>query len=337
MKNINLHKNTIYIFLFVVFISSSCKITKPVEPITTAPGIIKVEEDWQSALKTSFRKHYKITANSHAKTMHAKYPVITQDLLNMTLIRSNGERVRFKMGHKAYSTLAHTSHTPLAVYSILYPSNFKLDIDSTFKKLKDYSLLLQNAKTGITNVTYLNGEQKERIYQLLTKTDDYIQKITANKKTSIEEYHNFAKSVRPIIEQNLYDGAMEQLTQFLKQLNDWKMEFPEENWDELRVAVLGFHQPRELYTQKLFFQWLLDEPAIEERVVYAEFQFSIFGKNKEKAEARALELLTKVDLEKEASLFLLGEETILQQDVMGPATKKILGEWGETKWFLDEN
>ena len=119
-------------------------------------------------------------------------------------------------------------------------------------------------------------------------------------------------------------------------MNIWKTTYPKEDWSELRVAVIGFHQPRESYALKLFFQWLLEEPEVEKRVVYAEYQFSIFGKNKEQAENLAIELLSKVDFEKEASLFLLGDETLLQKDVMGPSTEEILKKWGRFQLVQSE-
>ena len=325
------------ILVLIFLVVSGCKISKSSEENTQAVvHQVNVEEDWQSALKTSFRQYYGTVVSSHAEKMHANYPVITQDLLNMTLIPSNGEKVRYSMNKKAYSTFAHTSHTPLSIYLVLSASDFNVD-EGTIVKLNDYSLLLKNAIEGIKKVEHIREDQKQRILSLLTESGLYIHKIISNKRTSKEEYQEFADAVMQLIEANLHDGAMEQLTQFREQLENWKVEFPDENWEELRVAVLGFHQPRDLYTAKLFFQWLLKEPAIEKRVVYAEFQFPIFGRNRERAEELALELLTKVEVDKEASLLMLGEETLLQKDVMGPAAEKILVEWGESTWFGSEN
>lgn len=96
---------------------------------------------------------------------------------------------------------------------------------------------------------------------------------------------------------------------------------------------MGVHQPRNDYLPSQFFRWLLDEPEFEKRVIYAEYQFSIFGQNRKKAIDLALMVLSKVDLDKEVALFLLGEETMLQRDITGPAAKKIIEAWGKTNWF----
>jgi hypothetical protein len=93
------------------------------------------------------------------------------------------------------------------------------------------------------------------------------------------------------------------------------------------VAVLGFHQPREQYTIKLFFQWLLQEPNYEKRVVYVEFQTSFSGDHLGDAENIAVALLTKIDFELDASTLIFGEPKTLQIDVMGPAAQRILQTW----------
>ena len=328
----------VVVTFFLISVLGGCKATAPSasNPKPTIPETA-IAKDWQKALKYSFRENYSILTQKHASVMHEKYPVIIQDLLNMTLVRSNGGKVRFEMQKEAYYTLAHTSHPPLTVYSILCSSDFKVTHDTTVHKLENYASLIQNSLLGVPHITHLNKVQKGRIAQVLTLTQAYVEKVLEKRNTSEEEFQTFATSIRPLIKSNLYDGAMEQLSQFMDQMNLWKKTFPDENWPELRVVVLGFHQPRDSYALKLFFQWLLNEPEIENHVVYAEFQFSIFGENRKKAEELALELLTKVDFEKDISRYLFDDETYLQRDVMGPGAKEILGNWGESPWFRDEN
>ena len=270
--------------------------------------------------------------HSHGQKMRANYPIISQEFLEMLLFRANGAIDTFKMDKRVYSTFANTSHIPLSIYSILYLSDFNLDQDSTINKLQDYYARLKNAQNGIAQTKHINKEQRQRNQALIGQSIDYLQKIMAAQKTDKDEYHAYAKSVKEYITENLYDAAKEQLTQFLKQTKAWKEQYPLENWDELRVVILGLHQPRELYALKLFFQWLLQEPEYENRVVFAEFQFSVFGKDRIKARKTALKLLTQVDLDKEPSYLIFGDETYLQRDVMGPPAKQIIATWGEPDW-----
>mgnify|MGYP001216546088 CR=1 FL=1 len=103
---------------------------------------------------------------------------------------------------------------------------------------------------------------------------------------------------------------------------------------KLRVVVMGFHQPRQLWTPKQFFQWLLREPDYEHRVVYAEFQHPFFGAGRAEAEDKALELLTKVDFDQSAAEVFLGDRTGLGSDVLGGYAKDIIKSWGPST-FLD--
>lgn len=343
MKNQLISTRLLTLLTFLILLSS-CKTTRTAVVDQAPPAVEQTQrpaqtsppttssDNWQSQLKTTFRSSYKKAAEKNLERIQSEYPVITQDFLNMTLIRSNGERIRFKMDKKVYFTLAHTSHPPLTLYSYLYAADFEINRDSTLQTLKDYSELLEQSITGLTEVNHLTEEQKERSLMILRKSKEYTDKIIEARSTTKAEFRAFADSLREPIEANTFDSAAEQINQFKARLETWKQEYPEENWKELRVAVMGVHQPRNDYLPSQFFRWLLDEPEFEKRVIYAEYQFSIFGQNRKKAIDLALMVLAKVDLDKEVALFLLGEETMLQRDITGPAAKKIIEGWGKSTW-----
>lgn len=319
------------VFLVLVFlIALGCRNAN--EKLSESSDQVGQSHTWEEKLKHEFRKSYGTAVQTHREKMHKAYPVITQDLLNMTLIRSNGDSIRFKMKDKVYQTLAHTSHPSLVIYSILYASQFDINPLAT-KELRKYHQLLKEAEEGVKKAKHLTVDQTVRIVTVFEKSMTYIESILKKKNTDKEEFQKYTYSLKDVISKNFYDGAKDQLDQFRTQLNHWKKVYPDEDWNELRVVILGFHQPRELYTTKLFFQWLLEEPNLEEKVVYAEFQFSIFCKEGKPAKNKAIELLTKVDLEKELSCLVLGDETLLQQDALGPSAQEIIEGWGQTDWF----
>lgn len=329
--------NITSLFVFLLLLSlPACNINKKAQippTKTPSPSTIPTSQTWESALKSSFRAHYKTAFHNHIEAFSQNYPIIINDFLNMTLIRSNGERLRFRMNKKVYNSLAHTAHPPLATYLILEASNFSIDADSTIQKLEDYDSILQLGVDSISLATHLNDEQKNRIRQIFQQTQSYIRKTLETAKVNKEDFRTFALAVKPLIDQSLHESALEQLTQFKTKLNAWKTEFPEENWSELRVAVQGFHQPRVRNIMSQLFQWLLKEPAIENRVVYVEFQFPMFGKNRKRAEILALELVAKVDFERDAAYYVMGDENILQVDITGPASEKIIKDWEPSDWM----
>jgi len=267
-------KNTL-LFLFLLFIAS-CKVNQKIATtIPATPSVAPLEQGtppvaakpkrkktWQGALKSAFRAQYKTLVQKEQANISQNYPVIIQDFLNMTLIRSNGERVRFKMKKKAYQTLAHATHPPTSVYLLLSAADFSINHDTTIQQLMNYDTLVQKALVGIKTVKHLEKEQIENTEKILSLTHNYLQEIITTRTTSELAYQDFALSVRLPSQKNLYDAAKTHLNQFKEQMQLWKTTFPNENWEELRVAVLGFHQPRIGYVPMQFFQWLLKETEL---------------------------------------------------------------------------
>jgi hypothetical protein len=52
----------------------------------------------------------------------------------------------------------------------------------------------------------------------------------------------------------------------------------------------------------------------------------------EDTKAAARDLLGKVDLDRGAAKLILGDETALGRDVMGPAAQEILRSWPRSSW-----
>jgi hypothetical protein len=284
-------------------------------------------------VRKAFRAHYDEAIKTHFEKMGSSYPIVTQDLLNMTLRRPGAPPERFSMKNGAYMLMAHTSHPLLTVYSILSIDGFGSLSDARIKELTDYSALLTQAVTEIRGMN-LPPSTLTRLTTVLGATQRFIAEMSARRSVSRNEFAAFAEPLRPLIRENFRIGANEQLVQFKEQMKAWKEQFPDEKWGELRVVVLGAHQARDLYALSDFFQWLVREPGYENRVVFAEFQGPISGPAREAAEAEAdaLKLLAKVDFEHEAAELIFGDRTYLQRDVMGPAAEEILKQWGTSDW-----
>lgn len=300
-------------------------------PEPLALGAAGAPADAFRDLRQAFRASYGNAVTQHQVQMRAAYPIVTQDFLQMTLHLSGGRAEKFALDQRIYSLMAHTSHPPLTVYSILAAYQFALLPDSAKKALADFHTTLLQAALSVDTMD-LDPATKERVIKVLSATTVYVGEILQEGESTEKEFAAFMLPLRPLIKANLYLGAKEQLDQFQAQMLLWKETFPHENWADLRVVVLGFHQARDLYALRLFFQWLLREPGYQNHVVYAEFQHSPFGKGRTAADSLAMILLTKVDFDHGAAAQMFGDSTFLQKDVMGPAAVTILQGWGESDW-----
>lgn len=238
-------------------------------PTASVDLAIQANQTESSALedvRKAFRSSYSEAIAFHRAKVISKYPIITQDLLNMTLIRSDGTKARYNMNRTTYFLMANTSHPPLTIYSILSRDGFGTLSKEAVVSLEEYSEKLSRGELEVRELS-VDPNVKTRLSFVLTSSIHYIQTVIRDRKTSLDQFERYVTPLRRSIADNLDVGASEQLNQFKQQVEKWRLEFPNEKWKELRVVVLGFHQGREQYALRLLFQWLLHEPKYEERIV----------------------------------------------------------------------
>lgn len=312
---------------------AACAYQTPQSDVATAPATVQPDPASEAAdafvrLDSLFRRAYDEAVEHHRENVVFDAPIIIQDLLNMTLIRANGERARFEMDKSIYFTMARSSHPVIGVISIISMAEGERFSPGQLTTLAEYGRSIEIALAHVDNLP-VDSQSRARINTILLSTADYIAEVTDSGIASEEGFKEFFEPLRPLLANNLRVGAQEQLNQFNAQMELWKTENPNDNWDDLRVVILGLHQPRVLYTLTQFFQWLLSEEELKPRIVYAEFQHSFFGEDLEIAQELAIELATKVDLDRMVSDAVFGDETYLESDVMGRGAREIITTWSE--------
>lgn len=313
--------------LLVTACAANAPTPAPVEVAAAQPA---------DSLRSLFRQTYDEAIARHRAKQILAAPVIIQDLLGMTLIRAGGERIRYEMDKAVYFSLADNTHPPYGIYSIIAMNGYgQLDAEQ-LQWLARYRNAVE-VSLGQMADNPVDPETKQRLGVILSSSRDFIDDITAAGSVSAQQFEAFVVPLRPLFDDNFKLAAWEQLRQFRARMEQFQAEYPEENWSQLRVVIMGFHQPRELWTLKQFFQWLLNEPGFEKRVVYAEFQQPFFGAHRARAEAQALELLTKVDFDLGAAAVFLGDETRMGRDILGPYARDILETWGASDFPLPVN
>lgn len=279
-------------------------------------------------LENSFHHYHADAVAAHQAKLNALYPVITQDLLSMSLHLPNQEKsIRFKMDKKVYMLMADITHPPLTILDIILLDGFDEALtENTKKKLTEYKEVLMNSAQYLENSGDLNNEEKNLMRFIFNASLGYIDETIAKNSASKKQYKELMKNLALSIQRTLYIASHDLLTQFKLQLYRWRSQFPNENWHELRVVLLGFHQPRNDYGLTLFFQKLLKETDYERHVVYAEFQ-NIYPTKETHANDYALSLLAKSDYDQLIGNNMYNDPKALQYDVMGKTSKAILKDW----------
>ena len=336
-----IRRRTLHVYMGVLILVclTACAFLAAPPNVSTAqvialPGPASEATDAFVDLDTHFRRAYDAAVDHHRENVVFDSPVILQDLLNMTLIRENGEHVRFEMDKSTYFLMARASHPVIGVISIISLMEGDRFSPGQIARLTEYERSIQNA-LGYVDQLPVDSQAQTRIATILSSTVDYIEEITGSGVASKEGFKEYFEPVRPLIAENLRVGALEQLNQFGAQMELWKAEYPDERWDDLRVVILGLHQPRVLYTLTQFFQWLLAVEEAKPRIVYAEYQHSFFGDDLAIAQDLAIELATKVDLDRMVSDAVFGDGTYLESDVMGRATREIMATWNTSEFHVN--
>ena len=302
--------------------------------VTAQPTPASEATDAFVDLDTHFRRAYDDAVEHHREEVVFDSPVILQDLLNMTLIRENGEHVRFEMDKSTYFLMARASHPVIGVISIISMMEGDRFSPGQITRLTEYGQSIQTALGHVEQLP-LDSQAQTRIATILSSTEEYIVEITGSGVATREGFKEYFEPIRSLIAENLRVGALEQLNQFGAQMELWKSEYPDEKWDDLRVVILGLHQPRDMYTFTQFFQWLLSVEEAKPRIVYAEYQHSFFGDDLAIAQDLAIELATKVDLDRMVSDAVFGDGTYLESDVMGRATREIMETWNQSEFHVN--
>ncbi|GAB4150853.1 MAG: hypothetical protein Tsb0016_22780 [Sphingomonadales bacterium] len=278
-------------------------------------------------LRMLFRRAYDDAIAVHRETEILDGPLILQDRLGMDLLLPDGRRERYDMDQGVYRALADNTHPPYGIYSIIAINGYGPLDGNQRQRLAEYRAGIVASMASLDTMG-LPTDARARLHRILADSAAYIDRIDAAGTADEAGFLDFVQPLRPLFLENFELAADEQLRQFRNQMAVFQARYPRQDWQDLRVVVMGFHQPRRLWTLKQFFQWLIREPDYEHRVVYAEFQFPPFGPRRAAAEALAIELATKVDFDLDAGAVFLGDRTALGQDILGPFASDILKSWG---------
>lgn len=280
-------------------------------------------------LKQLFRRAYDDAIAVHRRQEILDGPLILQDRLGMDLLLPDGRRERYDMDQSVYRALADNTHPPYGIYSIIALNGYGPLDNNQRQRLAEYRAgIVASLQQLRDDPSDLPADANARLQRILVDSAAYIDRISAAGVADATGFLEFVEPLRPLFLENFHLAANEQLRQFRDQMTVFQARYPQQNWSDLRVVVMGFHQPRRLWTLHQFFQWLIREPGYEHRAVYAEFQFPPFGQRRAAAEALAIELATKVDFDLDAGAVFLGDRTALGQDILGPFARDILKSWG---------
>lgn len=262
-----------------------------------------------------------IYAETRARALAAAKPVII--LMGDRLILDTGDkRVEASFASRPYDDLKTFAHIGLALDTALMglPEDGKLS-DHLVTQLLQYKTLIQAAAAEISNLD-LNEEQAARQRKITSAAIAFIDRLANERQCTRTQRQDFIRSLTPLVMANVAEAAEDTLEAIDGVVQGWKRELSPEQWQRLRVIVMGRQLPRKDSLAVQYFAWLLKVPGEGERIIYAE------GIPDEEG---ALKLLGTHLVDTQVGIDFFDDATRMRRDLLGDAARETLKRWSEKR------
>jgi len=266
-------------------------------------------------LNQRFRDAY---GEARARALEQARPVMVLRGGTATLLRDKG-RVDASVDSAVYHSLKAVAHVPLAMYVMLAPVEGALE-PRTVQTLQEYRRMVSTARASVATRADL-APQRARQEQILRESIDFIDSVIEAGALTRPQLTAFTRRMASLVLANASDAVRAQLDTLHTQVTVWRRELTPEEWDRLRVVIVGPHMAREGEAATQYFSRLLGEPSEGRRIVYAESLWE---------EAPALDLLGTHLLDANIGQTFFDDTTRMHRDLLSDAARdyvpKLLGQ-----------
>jgi hypothetical protein len=262
-------------------------------------------------LNESFRAAYRRTKEAN---LARSGPVILMEGDNIVLKRG-GTRLEVPYTPAVYHVLKSVAHVPLMLDVLLAPHADEATLtDAALAELRDYRKLMEQAEPSLV-AQGLEPEQLERQKKIFADCRAFLDSVVRARRCSPEERVAFARRMTPAVMKNVGEAARAELDALHAQVRAWRSEMTPEEWNGLKVVILGSALPRKQNLTVQYFARLLGEAGEGPRIVYAE---SV------RDEAKALDLMATRAVDTTIGDDFFNDPTRMHRDLLSDAARDYL-------------
>ena len=281
-----------------------------------------------SDLDQTFQATYAKAADQTLVGLRSSAPVLVNAFGQIAFYRPGvSDPEIFTMDSGLFQEASAVAHAPVTFDAELLPYGLG-GLDRARRDwLAHYQASLEKADEEVMHRPDLPPDLRAAQHDILIKVGKAVRQARRTRQVDQRALDELGAAVRADIQLSLRAAAASQLSQFRAQIEQWKTAFPNLAWNRAVVVVVAGHQPRNKQLQRQFFDWLLrDDPARQDRVVYAETLDRTPPLDQRPA-SEAMLLLSKVMLDKALAGSILNDPSALQSDALGPAATEIIRGW----------
>ena len=262
-----------------------------------------------TALNNAFRAAY---ADAKSRVLASSGPTLIVNGDNFTLLR-DGRSVEANVGTTIYDPVKTIAHIPLAIYVTLTPGDGAVD-DDRLKTLAGLRELIPPAEASLDTLK-LSAATLARQKQIVAAALTFLGDVAGRRKVARSVLLAFTRGMAPLVMENVTEAARGQLDATHAQVSAWRRDLTPQEWNQLRVLIIGPHMPRQDLVVTQYFLRLLHEPREGRRVVYAESLWE---------EPKALDLLGTHLLDGSVGEAFFGDYMRMHRDLLGAAAGQYL-------------
>jgi hypothetical protein len=232
------------------------------------------------------------------------------------VLKNGGQRTVVSITPDTYTALKAVSHVPLAVHALLGGKGDGPLSEGRLADLRRYRDLVAGAGKGLGGHG-LGDAQVARQKEILDDSVKFLGLVLDQKKVSDDDLADYLRRMRPRLDANVTEAARAEIDALHRQMTAWKTKWTDEEWNRLRVIVMGSRLPRDDSLAVQYFDRLLGEKGEGGRVVYSE---AIWDEDK------ALELMATLAVDGRIGAAFFGDPERMHRDLLGDAARKYLDE-----------
>jgi hypothetical protein len=261
-------------------------------------------------LNAAFRSHY---GDSRAATLGRTDPIILVEFETLVLLHK-GERREEPFTPPLYHRLKSISHIPLALFVMSSRYGDQPLPSGALQSLEEYRALVVAARDALPSLE-IPADLRPTLDTIVASSLQLIDETRITKRFDPMAATALARSLEPAVMSAAREAARAQLDGLDRKTRRFRADLGEDAWSRAYVVVLGVRQARVDNLQYSYFRRAMGAEADGKRLIYAE---SIFD------EAKALELLGTILLDREIGVAFFDREYRMERDLLGDATAEYL-------------
>ncbi|MBV9124801.1 MAG: hypothetical protein JO112_15705 [Planctomycetes bacterium] len=261
-------------------------------------------------LNQTFRDAY---AQARQETLAREGPVVLVEDDNLVLLH-HGPRREVKVTPDAFQVLKAVAHIPLALYVMLAPYGPGDIPASRLAELRKYGEQVRKAEDSLEG-RGLDEKVLARQKKIIARSQQFLDGVLEAKKIDPAEVTAFTRRLTPLVLANMADAARLRLEALDRQVRTWRAELTPQEWQEVRVVIMGSPLPRQRNLNTQYFARLLGESGEGPRIIYSESVYE---------EDRALRLLGTSQLDSAIGTAFFGDPQRMHRDLLADAAAAYL-------------